>query len=250
MSGRTIVVCGKGGVGKTTVSAILCRRLAAATSHRTLAVDADHAGGLGLALGLDPAITLRHVREQSLADLASGATSRKADLHLSVEYRLAEALTERDSLAFLALGRPEEQGCFCAVNSVLKRALAHLSSQFDLTVVDAEAGLEQINRDVVGDVDLLLLVSDTSVKSLRVAEAIRRLATRLGRARDCGLVINRVPDEATAQAVLQRTDLPLLGWIPTDDEVTRFDAEARPFFEMGVTPATLAVDRALAPFLG
>jgi CO dehydrogenase maturation factor len=249
MSGRTIVVCGKGGVGKTTVSAILCRRLAAAASLRTLAVDADHAGGLGLALGLDPAITLRHVREQSLADLASGATSRKADLHQSVEYRLAEALTERDSLAFLALGRPEEQGCFCAVNSVLKRALAHLSSQFDLTLVDAEAGLEQINRDVVGDVDLLLLVSDTSVKSLRVAEAIRRLATRLGRARDCGLVINRVPNEATAQAVLQRTDLPLLGWIPTDDEVTRFDAEARPFFEMGDTPATLAVDRALAPFL-
>ncbi len=249
MSSRTIVVCGKGGVGKTTISAMLCRRLAAAPSVRTLAVDADHAGGLGLALGLDPDITLRHVREQSLAELESHVASRKADLHQSVEYRLAEALTERDSLAFLALGRSEAQGCFCAVNAVLKRALAHLSSQFDLTLVDAEAGLEQINRDVVGDIDLLLLVSDTSVKSLRVAEAIQKLATRLGRARSCGLLINRVDDDATARAVHQRTSIPLLGWIPQDDEVTRFDAEARPFFEMSDTPATIAVDRALAPFL-
>ncbi len=249
MSSRTIVVCGKGGVGKTTVSAMLCRRLAVDSSLRTLAVDADHAGGLGLALGLEPETTLRHVREQSLAELASGTTSRKADLHQSVEYRLTAALSERDSLAFLALGRPEEQGCFCAVNSVLKRALAHLSSQFDLTLVDAEAGLEQINRDVVGEVDLLLLVSDSSVKAIRVAEAIEKLATRLGRARHCGLLINRVPDEATALAVHRRTSLPLLGWIPQDREVTRFDAEARPFFDMPDTPATAAVERALAPYL-
>jgi CO dehydrogenase maturation factor len=249
MSGRTIVVCGKGGVGKTTVSAILSRRLAAAPSHRALVVDADHAGGLSLALGLDPATTLCDVREQSLADLASRATSRQVDLHPSVEYRLQAALSEREGLAFLALGRPEDQGCFCAVNTVLKRALAHLSSQFDLTVVDAEAGLEQINRDVVGDVDLLLLVSDTSVKSLRVAEAIRKLATRLGRARDYGLLVNRVRDETAARAVHQRTDLPLLGWIPEDEMVARFDAEARSFFELPDTPATAAVDRALAPYL-
>lgn len=251
MSGRTIVVCGKGGVGKTTVSAILCRHLAAVQALRTLAVDADHAGGLGLALGINPVTTLRHVRDQSLAEVESRAASRKADLPQSVEYRLWAALTERDSLAFLALGRPETQGCYCAVNALLKRALLHLSSQFDLTVIDAEAGLEQINRDVVGDVDLLLLVCDRSVKSLRVAEAIRDLATRLGRARarNCGLLINRVRDEEQARAVHARTDLPLLGWIPEDEAVALFDAEARPFFDLPDTPATLAVDRALAAYL-
>jgi len=247
MSGRTIVVCGKGGVGKTTVSAILCRHLAAAHAHRTLAVDADHAGGLCLALGITPETTLRHVRDQSVVDLESRVASRKVDLAQSMEYRLWAALTERDSLAFLALGRPEDQGCFCAVNAMLKRALSHLSSSFDLTVVDAEAGLEQINRDVVGDVDLLLLVCDRSVKSLRVAEAIGDLATRLGRprTRGCGLVINRMRDEEQARAVHARTDLPLLGWIPEDETVASFDAEARSFFDLPDTPATAAVGRAL-----
>jgi len=249
MSGRTIVVCGKGGVGKTTVSALICRQLAAAAALRTLAVDADHAGGLAFALGIEPDTTLRDVREQSLRELASRSASRKADLAQSTAFRLQAALTEREGLAFLAMGRPEEQGCFCAVNNLLKRALSQLSAQFDLTLVDAEAGLEQLNRDVVGDVDLLLLVCDRSVKSLRVAEAIERLATRLGRARDCGLLINRVRDEAEALGVHARTTLPLLGWIPEDDTVARFDAEALPFFELPDTPASRALQRALASVL-
>jgi CO dehydrogenase maturation factor len=249
MSGRTIVVCGKGGVGKTTVSALISRRLAAEAKLRTLAVDADHAGGLALALGIDPVTTLRDVREQSLQELESRTASRKADLEQSVEFRLQAALQEREGLAFLAMGRPEEQGCFCAVNSVLKRALAHLSTQFDLTLVDAEAGLEQLNRDVVGDVDLLLLVCDRSVKSLRVAEAIEKLATRLGRARDCGLLINRVRSAEEARQVHARTTLPLLGWIPEDETVAQYDAEALSFFELPDTPASDALERGLAKYL-
>ncbi len=249
MSGRTIVVCGKGGVGKTTVSALISRRLAAASELRTLAVDADHAGGLALALGMDPEATLRDVREQSLAELESRTASRKVDLNQSVAYRLQAALVEREGLAFLAMGRPEEQGCFCAVNSVLKRALSHLSAHFDLTLIDAEAGLEQINRDVVGDVELLLLVSDRSVKSLRVAEALEKLATRRGRVRECGLLINRVRDVEEARRVHARTTLPLLGWIPEDETVAQFDAEARSFFELPDTPAAAAVEDTLADYL-
>ena len=63
MSGRTIVVCGKGGVGKTTVSALMSRHLAAAAALRTLAVDADHAVGLALALGIEPDTTLGDVKD-------------------------------------------------------------------------------------------------------------------------------------------------------------------------------------------
>lgn len=249
MSRRSIVVCGKGGVGKTTVSALICRQVAAAAERRTLAVDADHAGGLALALGFDPDTTLRDVREQSLQELQARAASRKADLGQSVEFRLQAALMEREGLAFLAMGRPEEQGCFCAVNSVLKRALTHLSTQFDLTLIDAEAGLEQLNRDVVGDVDLLLLVCDRSVKSLRVAEALHKLANRLGRARTCGLLINRVQSAEEARGVHARTTLPLLGWIPEDETVARYDAEALPFFELPDTPASEALARVMTGYL-
>jgi len=241
----TIVVCGKGGVGKTTVSALLCRRLATLPDRRSLAVDADHAGGLGLALGVDPALTLQDVRERVLAELEARDASRRADLEQSMGYRLQETLCEHRGLAFLSLGRPEEQGCFCAVNSLLKKALAQLSSQFDLTLVDGEAGLEQLNREVVGHIDQLVIVCDRSVKSLRVAEAVQGLAQRLGRVAASGLIINRVADEAEARAVHGRTRLPLLGWIPEDALVARFDAEARPFFELPDSPASSAVARAI-----
>ena len=176
MSNATIVVCGKGGVGKTTLSALLANTFRTKKQTRTLLVDADHAGGLGVALDLQAAATLNDVRKQTLDEWKQGTSSKKTDLEQSIDYRLFEALEERDQLAFIALGRPEEKGCFCSVNSLLKRALGLLAEQFDTVIIDAEAGVEQVNRDVTGHVDHHLLVADTSVKALRVAEAIKQVA--------------------------------------------------------------------------
>lgn len=239
---RSIVVAGKGGVGKTTVAALIARHLALHCPElRTLLVDADHATGLGIALSIEPAETLNDVRVASLAELRARETSRQPDLAAGVDYRLLSALAERDHLAFLALGRPEDDGCFCAVNTVLKRALELLTGDFDLTLIDAEAGLEQINRDVVGRVDVLLLVADGSLKSIRVAEAAREVAERVGTARDFGLVFNRVRPEDDPEALRARTSLPVLGFLPDDATVRAFDAEARSFFELPDGPAPSAL---------
>ena len=78
-----------------------------------------------------------------------------------------EALAEHGELALLVVGRPEEEGCYCKLNSFLRRAIEALSAQFNLTLIDAEAGIEQVNRRVMRSVDQLLLVSDPSQKGLR-----------------------------------------------------------------------------------
>lgn len=241
---KRLVVCGKGGVGKTTVSALIARHLARSEA-RALLVDADHAGGLEVALGVTPVRTLNDVRLEAVAELRTQRASRKPDLAAGLDYRLLEALVERDRLAFLALGRPEEDGCFCSVNTVLKRALEVLTREFDVSLIDAEAGLEQINRAVVGTVEHLLLVTDTSVKALRVAEATASVAKRLSLAADVGLIVNRLEGGDDRDAVAARTTLPIIAWLPEDATVRRFDAEALSFFDLPDVPASRALTPAL-----
>jgi len=237
----SVAICGKGGVGKTTLTALLARSLADGHRGRVLVVDADPAGGLSLALGLQVRRSLDDLRRELIAELAGDAVPDATDLVATADFRLMESLVERGSLAVLGVGRPEEEGCYCQLNSFLRSALEALSSQFHLTLIDAEAGIEQVNRRVMQSVTRLLLVSDPSVKGLRVAEAIAEVA----HPSEVGLVLNRVVDDGLADRLAGRTRLPLVGRIPEDPTVGTFDAEARPFFEIPASSAALRAARAL-----
>jgi CO dehydrogenase maturation factor len=242
MSGRRVIaLCGKGGVGKTSLSAMISAHLARRGHPRTLVIDADHAGGLQMALGLAPTRTLEQVRRATM-DEASGGRVTRDDVARSVDYQLHGALAEHGNLALLALGRPEDRGCYCAINSLLRDAVESLAGRFELTLIDAEAGIEQVNRDVMGVVDQLVLVSDTSAKGLRVAETVLHVASGMDRVVHAGLVLNRARSQDEADAVAARTELPLLGWIPDDDTVRAFDAEQRSLFELPPCPARRALD--------
>lgn len=241
-SRRVIALCGKGGVGKTSLSAMISAHLARRGGPRTLVIDADHSGGLQMALGFAPRQTLEQVRRATM-DEASGGGVTRDDVARSVDYQLQDALTEHGNLALLALGCPEDRGCYCAINSLLRDAVESLAGRFELTLIDAEAGIEQVNRDVMGVVDQLLLVSDTSAKGLRVAETVLDVASRMDRVVDAALVVNRVRSQDEADAVAGRTDLPLLGWIPDDDTIREFDAEQRSLFELPWCPARGALER-------
>ncbi len=244
MRRRVVATCGKGGVGKTSLSAMLCAAVVRRGQPRSLAIDADHAGGLQLALGLDPRRSLEQVRRATMDEASAGGVTRD-DVARSLDFQLHDALTEHGNLAFLALGRPEDRGCFCAINSLLRSAVASLAQQFPLTLIDAEAGVEQVNRDVMGVVDQLLLISDTSAKGLRVAETIHQVATRMDRVAQADLVLNRVRSQREAERIAARTELPLLGWIPDDDTIRDFDAEQRSFFELPPCPARRAMEHLL-----
>ena len=206
-----------------------------------LAVDADPAGGLHLALGVEPARSLNDLRREVAAEAAGGKVDRAA-LGATADYRLMELLEERERLALLAVGRPEEKGCYCALNSLLRESLEGLAAGFDLTVVDAEAGVEQVNRRVMRAVSHLLLVSDPTRKGVRVAAAVAEVARRSVGPHVAGLVINRAGQDADlVRRLAAEVKVPLLGVVPADERVGHHDAEGISFLEMRDGPAPGAV---------
>ena len=245
MSPRVLAVCGKGGVGKTTVCAVLAGALIARGDRKALLVDADPAGGLGMALGLPVHRSLDQVRRDTIQEVKKGGTDSK-DLAMSLDFRLMQALVERNNLAFLSIGRPESVGCYCSVNTLLRQALELLAGQFDLTVIDAEAGIEQVNRKVMAAVDYLVLVSDPSRKGLKVAETIFQVARKVTGQEKAGLLLNRVRSAEEASEMQARTGLEVIGWIPEDETIRQFDSEQRSFFELPNCPAATAIVQALA----
>jgi len=239
MSPTILAVCGKGGVGKTTVSALIARRLAQ-QNRRALLVDAHPAGGLAMALHFTPEKTINDVRRQTVRELQQSGVDKR-DLAVSFDYLVQELLIERGGLAFLPIGRPEEKGCYCSVNRLLKESIALLAAQFDTIVIDAEAGIEQVNRNVLQRVTHLLLVSDTSAKGLKVTALIRETATAMEVNAHSGLLLNRVRDERE----IVDTALPLWGALPEDETVRRYDAEERDFFTFPDGELTRRLDTAL-----
>ena len=239
-----VAVCGKGGVGKTTVSAVSALAMTRREGVKALMVDADPAAGLSMALAIKAERTLDDIRQDTVREIRDKRTD-KEDVAVGIDFRLMDALTERGNLAFLSIGRPREEGCYCAVNSLLRDSIEVLAGRFDLTVIDAEAGIEQINRKVLRSIDYLLLVSDASAKGIRVARSIRDVACRWNARLKAGLLLNRVKNEDELRAAEAGTDLLILGRIPEDDTIRRFDARELSFFDLPSCPAADAVVKAL-----
>ena len=244
MRHKVIAVCGKGGVGKTTVSAVAAGILRSSDDLKALIIDADHAGGLGMALGIQPDKSISDIRDRTIDEIKKGKIDKKG-IALSMDYLLMEAAAERESLAFIWIGRPDHIGCYCSVNQLLRDAVELLAGQFDITLIDAEAGIEQVNRDVMRKVDYLLLVSDTSAKGIRVAETIRDVAGNVSRIDKAGLLLNRVSSEKQVEEISTRTGIEIIGWIPEDETIRRFDEQELSFFELPDCPARRAIVEAL-----
>lgn len=226
--GRIIAVAGKGGVGKTTLSAAFVRLLSEAHPEaRLLAIDADPAVGLATALGIEVEETLDDIRKA----MAGGTTKNAADeLLAEARFRLFDAMAESRGFAFLAIGRPEAAGCYCTVNGCLKQVISLLARDFDYIVVDGEAGVEQINRRVMERVTDLLLVTDQSRKGRQVVATIRAVADELVMYERCGVIVNR----ATRPELADEAELPapLLAVIAPDEQQVRNDMAGRTVFAL------------------
>jgi len=222
-----IALSGKGGVGKTSISAAIVKLLVQAyPDKKILAIDADPAVGLSTALGIDVKMTIDDIRKEIVETVEDGQTKAAIELLGDARYKIFDALVETDGFAFIAVGRPESAGCYCKINTYLKEVISILSNAFDNVVIDGEAGIEQINRRVMEKVTHLLLITDASKKGTQVISTIKSVADELVMYKKIGAIVNRIPDESVISHI-DTNGIPVLSYIPTDSNLAIYDIEGK-----------------------
>ncbi len=222
-----IALSGKGGVGKTSVSAAIVKLLAETyPDKKILAIDADPAVGLSTALGLEVTTTIDDIRKEIVSTVEDGNTKAAIELLGDARYKIFDALVETDGFAFIAVGRPESAGCYCKINAYLKEVISLLSSDFDYVVIDGEAGVEQINRRVMEKVTHLLLITDASKKGTQVISTIKSVADELVMYKKIGAIVNRIPDESVIPYI-NTNGIPVLSYIENDKNLAIYDIEGK-----------------------
>ena len=240
----TLALAGKGGVGKTTIAALLIHALMERHAGSILAIDADPSTNLNVALGMSLEGTVGDIREGMLAQvkeslLAGGAAMcglpggvSKRDF---LEYQVQASLSEGDQCDLIAMGRPEGVGCYCAVNHNLRQVIDSLSRNYRYIVIDNEAGMEHLSRRTTRDVNHLLIVTEASHRSLIAAERIASFRHELDiNIQNTALILNRfsgeIPDSLRGR--LDEMGIPLLGTVPQDPELAGLEMNGRPVTDL------------------
>lgn len=243
---KVIAVAGKGGTGKTTLTAIMTKLFSQA-GYRILAVDADPPVSLAYALGIEPKKTVGEMRAVMIED--PDEKRRIKDKPMAEVIR-DELLIEVGGISLLVLGQPEAAGCFCGLNDLLKFGIESLSKHYDITLIDCEAGIEQINRRVISDLDTLIMVSDPTQKGVRTACHLKTIAERYGvmGGFQSGLVFNRTQgDLGDLETMAVDLGLEVWGQVPLDEKVALFDRTGRPTINLpDDAPSVLAIKNILS----
>lgn len=226
-----VSISGKGGSGKTTLCALLLKALLQNAHRSILVVDADPATNLAEVLGVKIGKTVGMVASELREKIDRGAVplgQSKADL---LETWVFSTLVETPEFDLLAMGRSEGEGCYCYVNSVLTRILDVLTKNYDITLMDMEAGLEHLSRRTDRDVDILFIVTDPSRMGLETARRIRDLVKEVHiKVKKIFLVGNQFPEtmETLLAEHAQNIGVDYGGTLPADPTISRYNLEGKP----------------------
>jgi CO dehydrogenase maturation factor len=227
----SIALSGKGGTGKTTLAGLLIKYLVATERTPVLAVDADSNANLNEVLGLEFTDTLGNSREE----MKKGVVPSGMTKDVFMEMKLEQAIVEAAGYDLVVMGQPEGSGCYCAANTLLTGFLERLTGNYPFIVMDNEAGMEHISRLTTKDVDILLVVSDTSRRSLQSAFRINELARKLNiGVGQSFLIVNQVkaPLAEPVHDAIAQSGLTLAGTIPEDPAVYEFDLNGKPTIDL------------------
>lgn len=168
--------------------------------------------------------------------------------------RLADAITEEDDYDLMVMGRTQGQGCYCFVNGLVQTQIQRLQSHYPYIVVDNEAGMEHISRGILPTMQTAILVSDCSRRGVQAAGRIARLVEELNfKPQKMGLIVNRAPEgrlDAGTMEEIEKQNLNLLGVVPHDDMVYRFDCDGKPTIQLPADSPVRAALKGIVEKLG
>jgi CO dehydrogenase maturation factor len=232
---KVIAITGKGGTGKTAVSALLIRSISR-KGQFILAVDADADTNLPETLGAESVKTIGDAKEFLQAEITKPRPDNPDMNKESVlKSKVYEIIEEMPGYDLLVMGRPEGSGCYCYVNNLLRGIMDKLIINYDVVVIDAEAGLEHFSRKIIRDIDDLIVVTDASRRGFRTAERIRELVTELdSKVGKIHVIANKVTEANREELAKLAEDLKLnlIGMVPLDPKIEEMDIKGIPLFEI------------------
>lgn len=236
---RVFAFAGKGGVGKTTIGGMLVRYLVEEVKKGpVLAVDADPNSNLNEILGVAVRSTIGQAREDLKKDVPTGMSKDNW-----VQYKVQEAVIEARGFDLLVMGRPEGPGCYCAANSLAKKYIDALKSNYPFVVVDNEAGMEHMSRLVTQDIDVLYVVSDPTPRGIltvsRILSIIGELGLKIGKTE---VIVNRVDtrNEVTLLRAARERWVAVAGTVRNDDTLIEDDSAGNSIFQLDRTSDALS----------
>lgn len=256
-----VAIAGKGGVGKTTVAAVMSILLAR-EGREVAAVDADSAGNLATALGIPKEVSSRITPLMKMHDLIGERTGVRPGSGFGALFRLnpvvgdvAErySITSKDGVKLLTLGTIEhaEAGCFCPAHAFFKALLRHMLIRSDYLIIDLEAGIEHLGRGTTKYVDALAIVLEPGLRSIEAATKIRDLARESGIS-NILTILNKVRAESDVEFVKDRADLldiPLAGALPFDEKLLEADMKGVGIFDVAEGSPVIKEMAKLIPLL-
>ncbi len=232
-----IAITGKGGVGKTTLAALLGRTLRD-RGYSALMVDADPDANLAGALGVPDAqeiVPVAQMREliTDRTGAEPGSIGGFFKLNPTVNDLPEKLAISHEGVKLMVLGTVKSggSGCICPESSLLKALLTHLFlNEKDAVVLDMEAGLEHLGRGTAIGVDMMIVVVEPGKRSLETASAIKRMAGELG-IKKLGVVGSKIQDDADLDFLrAELTDYSFMGHIPLSPVIRNADMQGGSLF--------------------
>jgi len=231
-----ISISGKGGAGKTTLTALLLKvLLESSTNDEILVVDADPATNLPQALGVEISKTVGDVAEEfrkGFHRLDNIGFEKSALLEY---YIMRDCIVEAEGFDLLAMGRGEGEGCYCYINAVLSGILGKIVQHYTVILMDMEAGLEHLNRRLDRHVNTIVIVVDNSLMSLKTAEKMKEIIREVGlKISEIYIVGNRLHSKRE-EAVIQwasQNEFKYAGTIPEDRNIAELAANGMPLLKL------------------